>query len=141
MMEADLYLVNAQKVAQPKEYGFAIRHQTSQTHATVYICQSDLAAHADWVSAILRARSYVLKQERPELFMMAKSIERAEQQAAHTRRAQSFRSNAGLQRSKSTKSTARQPMSPSHAKLVSSDSLQVPFEKGSLLDSIGRHRP
>lgn len=138
-MEADLYLVNAQKIAMPKEYGFAIRHQSPDAQSVVYVCQSDVAANTDWVSAILRARSYVLKQERPELFRMAKSNERAEHQAAHVRRAHSIRRNAELQRSRSTKTTTRPPAQVT--KLVPSESLEVPFEKGSLLDSIGRHRP
>ncbi|WFD27738.1 hypothetical protein MNAN1_002743 [Malassezia nana] len=137
MMEWDLYLVDAQKVSQPKAFGFALRHQSSQV-PTIYICQSDPAAHSDWVSAILRARSYVLKQERPELFMVARNIERAEHHAAHVRRAQSVRRNAELQRSKMAKA-ARGAMPSSQATtLIPSASLEAPFEKGSLLYSIGR---
>lgn len=137
MMEWDLYLVDTQKVSQPKAFGFALRHQSSQAPA-IYICQSDPAAHSDWVSAILRARSYVLKQERPELFMVARNIERAEHHAAHVRRAQSVRRNAELQRSKMAKA-ARGAMPSSQAPtLIPSASLEAPFEKGSLLYSIGR---
>ena len=92
--------------------------------------QSSEAAHHDWIRSLCRARAYVLCQERPDILASAHSLERAEQRAASDRRAKNIRKQAALQRSKSV---GKQH---AHGPLIQSDAFDVPFQKGSLLDTM-----
>ncbi|WFD01258.1 hypothetical protein MYAM1_004020 [Malassezia yamatoensis] len=71
MIDVDLYLIDSSRSALSKPFGFALRRvgtQTIHNRTVAYITQSDEAAHHDWVKGILNARTYVLRQEFPELF-------------------------------------------------------------------------
>lgn len=122
----------------PKTFGFALRTMTASEPSYFYVSQSEEAAHRDWFKAIFSTRSYILRQERPDLFAMTKSMERAEQKVASLRRALTGRRNAELQRARSARKQVQSPPAP--APLILSDSLDVHFEKGSLLDNIGRSK-
>lgn len=139
MIESDLYLIDPQKMHLPKAYGFALRCQIATSPSVVYISQSDEAAHRDWVKSILCARSYILRQERPDLFAMVKTLERSEQQAATLRRAHTVRRQAEMSRAKSLRRSHTTRHTSHTAPLIPEESLDVQFQKGSLLDGIGRN--
>lgn len=127
LLDVDVYMVDRQRA--PKGYGFALRTQT-RPRTVLLATQSSEAAHHDWIRSLCRARAYVLCQERPDILASAHSLERAEQRAASDRRAKNIRKQAALQRSKSV---GKQH---AHGPLIQSDAFDVPFQKGSLLDTM-----
>lgn len=79
----DIYLVDAtsssSSLKAPKAHSFALRAQKSRSaregenheEEQVHYCSlSDPSAHRDWVKACLNARTYVLRQEQPQLFQL-----------------------------------------------------------------------
>lgn len=132
MLDVDIYTVDARRVALPEALAFALRAQSGTGQVVLMAAQSDAAAHSDWIKNIFRARSYVLCQERPDLLANARTLEKAEQRAASDRRVRSIQHQAALQRSKSM----RHKSGPADAPLIPEASLDVPFKKGSLLDTV-----
>ncbi|PWN23006.1 hypothetical protein BCV69DRAFT_292374 [Microstroma glucosiphilum] len=149
----DIYLVDASSASSslkaPKAHSFALRIQRSrsarvepdQEEEQVYYCSlSDPSAHRDWVKACLSARTYVLRQEQPQLFQLpalppSSSVE--ETQGGH---------NGGHERSgvapliqrdtnREGQPAASAYLGKEQASLLSRGAIASsgPFEKGSLL--------
>jgi hypothetical protein len=83
LSSCDVYLVDAasssSSLKAPKAHSFALRMQKGrstkegqdQEEEQVHYCSlSDPSAHRDWVKACLNARTYVLRQEQPQLFQL-----------------------------------------------------------------------
>lgn len=136
MVDADLYLIDHTRSALSKPYGFAIRRvgpSESLDRTIAYVTQPDPAAHRDWVKSIMGAHSYILRQEHPELFAAIKSLPPVLYPSASP--------EPGRRCSPNESPTARRVRSLHHLKhqrslpgpLISSDSLSVQFQEGSLL--------
>ncbi|WFC96852.1 hypothetical protein MBRA1_003515 [Malassezia brasiliensis] len=118
MMDMDLYLIDHQRSALSKPYGFALRRvSTTDTggRTVAYATQPDEAAHHDWVKSILGAHTYVLRQERHDLFRAARALPPLRYPPPPAQPRQLAAPPSGS------------------APLISSDSLSVQFQQGSLL--------
>lgn len=111
MLDTELYVIGSK--SHTKQYTFALRTLRNGVRDMMFVSQSDTQAHRHWIKSITCARSYVLRQERPELVAAVRD--------------QTVR---GLR--------ARHVSPPRGAPLVAPESLEVQFEKGSLLANISR---
>ncbi|WFD30631.1 hypothetical protein MSPP1_001652 [Malassezia sp. CBS 17886] len=123
LLDTDIYAVDAHRCAVPKPYGFALRRQSGDAApAVALVSQADGAAQRDWMGAIMRARAYVLRQERPELFAALAAVPRLPMHAPDL----SLRVRSDTQ-----------DRTPSHgvlaAPLIAPSDLSVQFQQGSLL--------
>ena len=119
MMDTELYLVDESR-AHAKQFAFALRSVHGGARDLVFASQSDQKAHQHWVKSITSARTYVLRQERPELFLRPK--------AKRSMSPHAYSSNTAPRVLPQTRT----------APLVAPESLSVQFQKGSLLANISR---
>lgn len=111
MLDTELYFIGSQM--HTKHYTFVLRTLKNGVRDMIYVSQSDAQAHRHWIKSITCAHSYVLRQERPELVAAVRDQTVREVRTRH--------------------------ISPARgAPLVSPESLEVQFEKGSLLANISR---
>lgn len=73
----DLYLCDLERCKTPKAHSFAMRSQNSmdmfespEADYVHYMCLSDAAASRHWITAIINSRTFVLKQEKSQLFRL-----------------------------------------------------------------------
>lgn len=136
MMDMDLYLIDHQRSALSKPYGFALRRVSAADvggRTVAYVTQPDEAAHHDWVKSILCAHTYVLRQERPDLFHAARTLPplRYPPPPAHPTRRHTYKEPSTARRVRSQRRLASPPSGA--APLIPSESLSVQFQQGSLL--------
>lgn len=136
MMEMDLYLIDHQRSALSKPYGFALRRVSAADvggRTVAYVTQPDEAAHHDWVKSILGAHTYVLRQERPDLFHAARALPplRYPPPPAQPTRRHTYKEPSAARRVRSPRRLASPPSGA--APLIPSESLSVQFQQGSLL--------
>ncbi|PKI84234.1 Mip1p [Malassezia vespertilionis] len=71
MFETEFYFMDPVRQQAIKPYGFALRKTSvapdTADRTIAYVTQPSLAAHRDWAKAIFGARTYVIRQERPQL--------------------------------------------------------------------------
>lgn len=151
MIDMDLYLIDHQRSALTKPYGFALRRVSTDDaggRTVAYVTQPDEAAHHDWVKSILGAHTYVLRQERQDLFQAARMLPplRYPPPPAQPVRRHTYKEPPTARRVRSQRQLATQPSGA--APLIPSESLSVQFQQGSLLAARERaeradptHRP
>ncbi|WFD45334.1 hypothetical protein MPSI1_004016 [Malassezia psittaci] len=143
MIDVDLYLIDPSRSALSKPFGFALRRVATQTihgRTVAYITQSDEAAHHDWVKSILGARTYVLRQESPELFSYTQSLPPIHYPSAASP-SQGFGAHLARRPTPNDSMSARRvrshrdlkPAASIASPLISPESLSMQFQQGSLL--------
>lgn len=136
MMDMDLYLIDHQRSALTKPYGFALRRVSTADaggRTVAYATQPDEAAHHDWVKSILGAHTYVLRQERQDLFHAVRALPplRYPRPPVQPVRRHTYKEPPTARRVRSQRQLAAAPSGA--APLIPSESLSVQFQQGSLL--------
>lgn len=124
MLDADVFLVDAARTRALKTRAFAL---TAGYNTPVLVAPPDEAAFRDWMRALTGARSYVLHQERPELFRHPALYVRPQ----HGPMNPEF---PGCARGDKRSTSGR--YIPNAAPLIQQSSLNPQFEQGSLLASL-----
>ena len=124
MLDADVFLVDAARTRALKTRAFVLRAGDT---TPVLVAPPDEAAFRDWMRALTGARSYVLRQERPELFRHPALYARPQHGAVNPEFPGYTR---GGQRTTSGRHV------PAAAPLIQQSSLNPQFEQGSLLASL-----
>lgn len=77
----DLYLIDTGRVKTPKQHSFALRSQTyinlfesPEADYVHYFSLSDGGAARHWITAIINARTFVLRQEKSHLFRSGSTV-------------------------------------------------------------------
>ena len=171
MSSFDVYLIQTPMQKFPKAHAFAIRSQDKismfekpDQDYVHFFCLSDPAAHRDWVKNILNARTYVLRQERAQLFKFPPPVTNSSPAPVSTISANAPSSdaaapllgssslgllsrNTSLSRRAVSRTHHAAPSLPSSSDsmpntkpLLGADLFAGPFEKGSLLADIVSHR-
>jgi hypothetical protein len=146
----DVYLTDSSKVKTPKQYSFALRSQNSinmfespEADYVHYFALSDAAASRHWITAILNARTFVMRQEKSHLFRF-----NTQQVSASTPIAAPAMASGSASNEQAMRGTMRKKAAPLVADVISSSPLKAPamtssplltfsqrsFPKGSLME-------